>query len=290
MTIQKLGIAVSSPPVDRTIKALRSRVTLWRGARQKVALVPTMGALHAGHLKLVEEARQRAAKVVVSIFVNPTQFGPSEDFQSYPREEASDLAKLADANADAVFAPSAAEIYPAGFATTITVAGPAEDLESVSRPQFFGGVATVVAKLLQSVQPDIALFGEKDYQQLLVIRRMVADLGFPVEVIGVPTVREPNGLALSSRNAYLSETDRLKASRLYAALKMAADAIRAGASPDAAISEARSKLAAAGFRTDYLKLRNAETLAPVVARSDEPKRLLAAAWLGKTRLIDNVPV
>ena len=278
-----------SPPVDRTIKALRSRVTLWRGARQKVALVPTMGALHEGHLQLVRQARERAAKVIVSVFVNPAQFGPSEDFKSYPRDEAADLAKLAEVGTDTVFAPTVEEMYPEGFATTIMVGGPANDLESVSRPQFFGGVATVVAKLLQAAQPDITLFGEKDYQQLMVVKRMVADLGFPVEIVGIPTIREADGLALSSRNAYLSPAERTTAPRLHAALRAAAEAIRDGGSADTAISGARSKLTAAGFKVDYVKLRNAETLAPFRS-SGEPRRLLAAAWLGKTRLIDNVAV
>ncbi len=200
-----------------------------------------------------------------------------------------DLVKLAEAGADAVFVPVVEEIYPAGFATTIVVGGPAADLESVSRPQFFGGVATVVAKLLIAVQPDIAIFGEKDYQQLLVVKRMVADLGLPVEIVGIPTVREADGLALSSRNAYLSEAERAKAPRLHAALRAAAEAIHAGTSPDTAVSEARSKLTAAGFKIDYMKLRNAETLA-AIDNPAEPKRLLVAAWLGKTRLIDNIPV
>ena len=278
-----------SPPVDRTINALRSRVTLWRGARQKIALVPTMGALHEGHLQLVREARERAVKVIVSIFVNPAQFGPSEDFTSYPRDEAADLAKLAEVGTDTVFMPTVAEMYPEGFATTIVVGGPANDLESVSRPQFFGGVATVVAKLLQAAQPDIALFGEKDYQQLLVVKRMATDLGLPVEIVGAATVREADGLALSSRNAYLGAAERATAPLLNAALRIAADEIRLGGSADTAIFEARSKLAAAGFKVDYVKLRNADTLEPVRS-SDEPRRLLAAAWLGKTRLIDNVAV
>ena len=279
-----------TPPVDRTIKALRSRVTLWRGTGQKVALVPTMGALHEGHLALVREARKRAGRVLVSIFVNPAQFGPKEDFKSYPRDEASDLAKLGENAADAVFAPTLEEMYPAGFATTINVAGPATDLETVTRPQFFGGVATIVAKLLYAATPDIAMFGEKDYQQLLVIRRMVADLAFPTEIVGLPTVREADGLALSSRNAYLTEAERTKAPRLHAALQSAAEAIRLGTPPDAALSAAQGKLTAIGFMVDYMRLRNAETLARVVDDFTEPKRLLAAAWLGKTRFIDNIPV
>ncbi|HVZ13353.1 MAG TPA: pantoate--beta-alanine ligase [Bauldia sp.] len=280
---------LATPPVDRTIKALRARVTLWRSAGAKVALVPTMGSLHAGHIALVREARKRAGKVVVSIFVNPTQFAPNEDFATYPRDEAADLAKL-DGLADAVFAPTVAEMYPDGATTSITVSGPANDLESNSRPHFFAGVATVVAKLLQAALPDIAVFGEKDYQQLLVVKRMVADLGFPVEIVGVPTMREADGLALSSRNAYLSPADRAKAPRLHAALVAAAEAIRYGTTPDVALSGAQSKLTAVGFRVDYVKMRNAETLAPVKDADKEPKRLLAAAWLGKTRLIDNIPV
>lgn len=280
---------MASPPVDHTIKALRSRVTLWRTTAQKIALVPTMGALHAGHIALVKEARKRAAKVIVSIFVNPTQFGPGEDFESYPRDEAADLAKLAEASVDAVFAPTVAEMYPDGCATTINVGGPAEDLEAISRPQFFSGVATIVAKLLQSASPDFALFGEKDYQQLLVIRRMVTDLAFPVEIVGIPTIRETDGLALSSRNAYLSEAERVTAPRLNAALRVAAEAIRSGGSADTAISIARSKLTGAGFKVDYMRLRNANTLEPV-KEPTERRRLLVAAWLGKTRLIDNVGV
>jgi len=280
---------LATPPVDRTVKALRARVTLWRSAGAKVALVPTMGALHAGHLALVREAKKRAGKVVVSIFVNPTQFAPNEDFATYPRDEAADLAKL-DGLADAVFAPTVGEMYPDGATTSITVSGPAKDLESNTRPQFFAGVATVVAKLLQAALPDIAVFGEKDYQQLLVVRRMVADLGFPVEIVGVPTLREADGLAMSSRNAYLSPGDRAKAPRLHAALVAAAEAIRYGTTPDVALAGAQSKLTAVGFRVDYVKLRNANTLAPVKDAEKEPKRLLAAAWLGKTRLIDNIPV
>ncbi|HVY18981.1 MAG TPA: pantoate--beta-alanine ligase [Bauldia sp.] len=278
-----------TPPIDRTIKAMRARITLWRGLGAKVALVPTMGALHAGHVALARAARERAGKVVVSIFVNPTQFGPAEDFDRYPRDEAGDLAKLADL-ADAVFAPTVAEMYPNGPGTLINVAGPSADLETISRPQFFGGVATVVAKLLQATTPDVALFGEKDYQQLLVVRRMVADLMFPVEIAGVPTIREPDGLALSSRNAYLSPGDRAKAPRLYAALQAAAEAIRYGTSSDVALQAAHSKLTAVGFMVDYVKMRNADTLASVEDETKEPKRILAAAWLGKTRLIDNVAV
>ena len=280
---------VTSPPVDRTVKSLRSRIMLWRGARQRIALVPTMGALHEGHISLVREARARAPKVAVSIFVNPAQFAPSEDFSAYPRTEAADLEKLSDLGVDVVFAPPVEEMYPEGFATAIEVAGPAEDLESVSRPHFFAGVATVVAKLLMTVQPDIAIFGEKDYQQLLVIKRMVTDLGMPIEIVGAPVVREADGLALSSRNAYLSERERAAAPALYAAILAAAAAIAGGVPAEKAIGDARSQIIAAGFRIDYVKLRNAETLKDI-READETARLLAAAWLGKTRLIDNVAV
>jgi pantoate--beta-alanine ligase len=280
---------MNSPPVDRTVTALRSRIALWRGGRQRIALVPTMGALHEGHLTLVRAARLQATRVAVSIFVNPAQFAPSEDFAAYPRDEAADLEKLAEVGVDAVFAPGVEEIYPPGFATAITVGGPAEDLESVSRPHFFGGVATVVAKLLTVVGPDVALFGEKDYQQLLVVKRMATDLGLPVEIMGVPTVRDSDGLAQSSRNAYLSGVEREAAPVLYAAISEAAQAIRDGTPAEKAIGEARSKLVMAGFKIDYVKVGNAETLKDV-KDPGEPMRVLAAAWLGKTRLIDNVAV
>jgi pantoate--beta-alanine ligase len=228
--------------------------------------------------------------VIVSIFVNPTQFAPTEDFGSYPRGEASDLEKLAPLGVDAVFAPTVPEMYPEGFATRITVEGPALGLESDFRPHFFGGVATVVAKLFIACAPDIAIFGEKDYQQLLVVRRMAADLGLPVTVIGHATVRAADGLALSSRNAYLSPGERATAPRLHAALQSAAAAIRAGAPAAAAIAAARAAIEAAGFTVDYVALRNAETLAEVSDVNSEPLRLLAAAHLGKTRLIDNIAV
>lgn len=279
-----------TPPVDRTISALRARVRLWRSGGIRIALVPTMGALHAGHLALVSAARKHAGRVVASIFVNPRQFAPSEDFASYPRDEAADLAKLGEAGADAVFVPSADDIYPVGFATSIAVGGPGRDLEAITRPHFFGGVATLVAKLFQIATPDVALFGEKDYQQLLVIRRMVADLAFPIEIVAHPTVRESDGLALSSRNAYLTAQEREKAPRLYNALQEASAAIRGGMSGDAAVAFAEGELTGLGFLVDYLKLRNAETLARVSDPKSEPMRLLVAAWLGKTRLIDNISV
>jgi pantoate--beta-alanine ligase len=277
-------------PIDRTVAAIRTRVTAWRQASERVALIPTMGALHDGHLTLVKTAKEKAARVVVSIFVNPTQFAPHEDFAAYPRNEEADLAALAALGVDAVFAPTVDEMYPAGFVTAITVGGPSEGLETLFRPHFFGGVATVVAKLFIACAPDFAVFGEKDYQQLLVIRRMTADLGLPVEVIGHPTIREADGLALSSRNAYLSPEERAKAPALNKALLRAGSAIRAGAPVARVLSAAGLDLKAAGFRVDYVELRNAETLAPVADVKTEKLRLLAAAWLGKTRLIDNVGV
>jgi pantoate--beta-alanine ligase len=278
-------------PVDRTIPSLRARLALWRGtAIRQIALVPTMGALHAGHLSLVREARKRAPRVVVSIFVNPKQFAPNEDFRTYPRDEAADFARLSDNGADAIFAPTVEEMYPDGFATSVAMAGPALDLEATTRPHFFGGVATVVAKLFIASMPDIALFGEKDYQQLLVTRRMVADLAFPIEIVGHPTVREQDGLALSSRNAYLSPSDRAKAPQLYKALQRVSAAIRSGMAGHVATTIAEEELAKAGFLVDYVKVRNAETLARVSDPRAEPMRLLAAVWLGKTRLIDNIAV
>jgi pantoate--beta-alanine ligase len=281
---------VSQPSIDRTIAALRVRLARWRAPGTRIALVPTMGALHAGHLALVRDARIRAARVVVSIFVNPRQFAPNEDFATYPRDEGADLVKLGENGADVVFAPSVEEMYPRGFATTVAVAGPALDLEATTRPHFFGGVTTVVAKLFHAVMPDIAIFGEKDYQQLLVIKRMASDLAFPIEVIGHHTIREPDGLALSSRNAYLSRQDREKAPRLYRALQEISAAIRSGAPAEATVAKAESELIEAGFLIDYIKIRNAKTLAHVDDPKSEPMRVLAAVWLGKTRLIDNVAV
>jgi pantoate--beta-alanine ligase len=280
----------SRPPIVRTVAELRRLVTGWRKAGEAVALVPTMGALHAGHLALARDACGRAGRTLVSIFVNPTQFGPNEDFARYPRDEAADVAKLAEVGIDAVYAPAAAEVYPTGFATTVKVAGPGDGLETDFRPHFFNGVATVVAKLLLSSLPDYAIFGEKDYQQLMVIKRMVADLDVPVEIIGYPTIREGDGLALSSRNAYLSPAERNAAPHLYRSLTMAASRISDGSPADAAIAASQKELAEAGFRIDYLALRNASNLAPIADLHREPLRLLVAAWLGKTRLIDNLAV
>lgn len=251
----------------------------WRTAGQRVALVPTMGALHAGHIALVGAALATADKVVVSIFVNPTQFAPTEDLARYPRDEAGDVAKLAGAGAHLVWAPAVSEMYPEGFATRVVVEGAALPLEGAFRPHHFGGVATVVCKLLSAAMPDVALFGEKDFQQLAVIRQMVRDLALPVAIQGVPTVREDDGLALSSRNAYLSPDERYIAPMLY---KVISEVAR-GRDP----REAAQALIASGFaRVDYIEVRDAETLAPYVP--GRPGRVLAAAWLGKTRLIDNV--
>jgi pantoate--beta-alanine ligase len=278
-------------PVAPTVKALRRRIAGWRAEGRRVALVPTMGALHAGHASLVTAARRRGCKVVASIFVNPTQFGPNEDLSKYPRTFASDRAMLAEADCDLVFAPLPAEVYPEGFASTVTVGGPAKaELEDRFRPFHFDGVATVVAKLFAMARPDIAVFGEKDYQQLQVVTRMAEDLDLAVKVIGAPTVREADGLAMSSRNRYLTAEERLRAALLPQALGRAIAAMRAGDAPAKAAEAAAAMLAAAGFAVDYVEVRDAATLAPVASLGDGPARILAAAKLGATRLIDNMAV
>jgi len=255
-----------------------------------IGFVPTMGALHAGHIALVAEAKEAADAVVASIFVNPAQFAEGEDFGRYPRREADDAAMLEAAGCELLWAPSVEDIYPSGFATRISVSGVSERWEGEARPGHFDGVATVVAKLLLAVRPDVALFGEKDFQQLAVIRRLVTDLGLPVEIVGVPTVREPDGLALSSRNAYLSADERQRAIALPSALKAARDAILAGAAVGAALRAAKQSLVDAGFlKIDYLALVDAATLEPLEAPRGE-MRLIAAAVVGTTRLIDNMPV
>jgi pantoate--beta-alanine ligase len=272
------------------VASLRRALAGWRRAGERVALVPTMGALHEGHLALVRLARTEAEKVVVSIFVNPTQFAPNEDFSAYPRTLDEDLTKLAGL-ADLVFTPAADEMYPPGSATTVSVAGPATvGLEDRFRPTHFAGVATVVAKLLVQALPDVAIFGEKDFQQLKVIARMARDLHLPVSIRGGVTEREPDGLALSSRNRYLSPAERARAPRLHRALQQGAAAIRAGAAPNTAAAEAAAALAAAGFAVDYVAARDAGTLEPVASPAAGPVRLLAAARLGRTRLIDNIAV
>ncbi|HZP08623.1 pantoate--beta-alanine ligase [Methyloceanibacter sp.] len=274
----------------RTVADLRSHVAKWRKEGERVALVPTMGALHAGHLSLVTLARGKADRVVVSIFINPIQFGPREDFKTYPRQEASDLDKLAKAGADLVFVPDGAEMYPEGFSTRVKVFDLTDDLCGAARPNHFEGVATVVTKLLLQAGPDLAVFGEKDYQQLLVVRRLVRDLNIPVEIVGAPIVREEDGLALSSRNVYLSPAERKTAPLLYRTISEVAANLAKGEGADAAALAGRFKLEAAGFRIDYVAVRDPETLKPLSGPVKPGTRVLAAAYLGKTRLIDNVAV
>lgn len=276
------------PPIARTVPDLRARTAAWRRDGERIALVPTMGALHEGHLALVRAGRARAERVVVSIFVNPKQFGPREDFSTYPRREAADLASLAGL-ADLVFAPGVQEMYPDGFATTVSVSGGlTEGLEGAARPGHFSGMATVVAKLLIQCGPDIALFGEKDFQQLQVVRRMARDLDFPVAIVGHPTMRDEHGLALSSRNAYLAPEELATARRLNGVLRDVAARIgREGAEP--ALARGRETLAELGFVVDYLALADADTLEPLAALAPErPARLLVAARLGTVRLLDNI--
>jgi pantoate--beta-alanine ligase len=272
------------------VAALRAQVRAWRAAGEAVALVPTMGALHEGHLALVRQAQVSCRRVVVSIFVNPTQFGPNEDFSRYPRDLEADLALLAQAGADAAFLPDVAAMYPPGFATTVTVTGLTEVLCGPLRPGHFAGVATVVTKLLLQCLPDRAMFGEKDFQQLQVVRRATRDLDVPVVIEGVPTLREADGLALSSRNRYLSAEERRAAPAMVAVLRQVAEAVRGGAPTAPALAEGRASLEAAGFGpVQYLSVNDAETLAPL-ERVEGPARVLAAAYLGRTRLIDNVAV
>ena len=279
------------PTIVRTVSALRRAMEPYRKAGDRIALVPTMGALHRGHMALVNEARRRARHVVVSIFVNPTQFAPHEDFGSYPRRFAADIAALAEAKVDLVWAPSAAVMYPEGFATRLAPEGPAKaELEDKFRPHFFGGVATVVAKLFTQTAPDFAMFGQKDYPQLRVVTQMAKDLDLPLKVIGVPTVREKDGLALSSRNLYLSAAERSMAPMLYRVLKGAASRIKNDEPIEHVLEVGRIELDLAGFALDYLEARDALTLAPVASRKYGPIRLLVAAKIGKTRLIDNIGV
>jgi pantoate--beta-alanine ligase len=276
--------------IIRDLKGLHAALEKLRADGGTVAMVPTMGALHDGHMTLVHEAKRRASHVVVSIFVNPTQFGPNEDLSAYPRQEEADAKLLRAAGVAILWAPSVEAMYPSGFATSIHVAGVSEGLCGAARPGHFDGVATVVAKLFGQVRPDVALFGEKDYQQLAVIRRLVTDIDLRVEIVGVPTARAPDGLALSSRNAYLSPADRAAAVALPQALHSAAQAIRNGGPVAEALASARAALSTAGFaRIDYVALCDATSLAPLESL-DRPARLLAAAVLGKTRLIDNISV
>jgi pantoate--beta-alanine ligase len=270
--------------------ALRETVEAWRAAGERVALVPTMGALHAGHMALIDAARTQAGRVVASIFVNPLQFGAGEDLARYPRQEEADRALLEAHGCDLVWQPVVDDVYPAGFATTVSVAGVSERWDGAARPGHFDGVATVVAKLLIAVRPDVALFGEKDFQQLAVIRRMVTDLGLPVEIVGVPTVRDADGLALSSRNAYLSPDERVRALALPRALDEAARAIASGDHVATALALAKARLGEAGFgKVDYVALVDSATLEPLDA-AHGAMRLIAAATIGTTRLIDNISV
>jgi pantoate--beta-alanine ligase len=277
--------------VLRTLAPLRAWILRARGKRETIALVPTMGALHAGHLGLVRLARRRADRVVVSIFVNPAQFAPNEDYGSYPRTWDADVTALSQLGVDAIWAPSVATMYPDGFATKIAPGGPAlAGLEDKFRPHFFGGVCTVVAKLLLQVSPDFATFGEKDYQQLKVVTAMARDLDIPTKILGQRTLREKNGLAMSSRNAYLSVDERAVAPTLYRVLTECAARIKAGQSIAATLGESEAQIERAGFAVDYLEARHAQTLAPIASIADGPVRLLVAAKLGRTRLIDNIGV
>jgi pantoate--beta-alanine ligase len=277
--------------IVRTIADLRRHISVWRQAGEPVGLVPTMGALHVGHLALVRAAQAECERVVATIFVNPKQFAPSEDLDSYPRREAADLAMLRSAGVALVFMPRTAEIYPPGFATTVRVAGLTDCLCGAHRPGHFDGVATVVTKLLLQSLPDNAYFGEKDYQQLLVVRRLARDLDIPVRIVGVPTVREPDGLALSSRNAYLSPAERRIAPNLARVLRRIAAALAAQPGTVASeIAQGRADLESAGLSVEYLEIREADTLAPVTATITGPARVFAAVHLGRTRLIDNFPI
>ncbi|HUE78684.1 MAG TPA: pantoate--beta-alanine ligase [Sphingomicrobium sp.] len=276
--------------IIRRMEELAPALEELRSGGEKLALVPTMGALHAGHIALVEEARRRAGAVAATIFVNPLQFGAGEDLDRYPRQEAADAELLEQAGCDVLWLPSVGDIYPEGFATRVSVAGLSERWEGESRPGHFDGVATVVAKLLAAVRPDIALFGEKDFQQLAVIRRMAADLGLGVEIVGVPTVRDADGLALSSRNAYLSADQRKRAAAFPAALDSARDAILSGEPVPVALAVAQQSLIDAGFSAiDYVALVDAASLEPLEAPRGA-MRLIAAATIGGTRLIDNIPL
>lgn len=275
--------------VIRDREALVEALAALRAEGARIAFVPTMGALHTGHIALIEAAKRPGTKVVASIFVNPKQFGANEDLSRYPRRELADIRMLTEAGCDLLWLPSVEVMYPHGHATTIRVDGVSEGLEGGSRPGHFDGVATVVAKLFHQVGPDAAYFGEKDFQQLAVIRRMVADLDFPIEIVGVPTQRDDDGLALSSRNIYLDEEQRAKAVALPRALGVAARAIGRGEDVATVLADARATLTAAGFEVDYVELADAESLAPDPA-ADRPRRLLAAARMGSTRLIDNIAI
>jgi len=290
MRIARYVAQMNNPEIVTTISDLRARLSPWRGKGERIGLVPTMGALHDGHLSLVRETKKRCARTVASIFVNPAQFAPHEDFDRYPRDLESDSKKLSVAGVDLIFAPSVAEMYPTDFATRVEVDGPSAGLETDFRPHFFAGVATVVSKLLIAAMPDYAIFGEKDYQQLLVIRRMVADLGLPIEIAGGAIVREADGLAMSSRNAYLKPNEREVAGRLNKILKIAIAQARNGDALGQVESDSASRLLGAGFNIiDYVAIRDAATLAPLESLAGAA-RILAAVKIGGTRLIDNMAV
>lgn len=281
----------SSPVIARTIPALRRVLDGFRARKSTIALVPTMGALHDGHGSLVRQAKRRARRVVVSIFVNPTQFAPSEDFGSYPRTWKADIARLTAEDIDLVWHPDVKTMYPEGFATRILTEGPATaGLEDRFRPHFFGGVATVVGKLFTQCRPDFAIFGEKDFQQLRVVTRMASDLDLGVRVIGSKTVRERDGLAMSSRNVYLSPHERAAAPVLFKAMKQCAHRLRAGDDVQAVMAGGLEMISNVGFAVDYFEVRHAETLAPVASSAERPLRILVAARIGTTRLIDNMAV
>jgi pantoate--beta-alanine ligase len=283
--------ATPSVPFTRTVRDLRAITAGWRKAGETIGLIPTMGALHAGHLELVRIARKHCARAVVSIFVNPAQFAPTEDFDTYPRTWESDLAQLATVGCDLVWSPERLEMYPDRFDTRIEPKGAALGLETDFRPHFFGGVATVCCKLFTQVGPDIAVFGEKDYQQLCVVRQMVRDLNLPLRIEGAETVREADGLAMSSRNRNLTPAERANAVTIHHVIQAIAGVAAKGADPAAAIAEGKARLTRAGFGPiDYVEVRDGETLKPIDPGSPRKKRVLAAAWLGKTRLIDNVAV
>jgi pantoate--beta-alanine ligase len=279
------------PRIARTLPALHRALEGWRDADESIALVPTMGALHEGHLSLVRLARKRAQRVVVSIFVNPAQFAPNEDFASYPRTFDADAKALTAAGVGLIWAPPVETMYTPGFATRIVPEGPAKvGLEDAFRPHFFGGVAIVVSKLLIQCLPNVAVFGEKDFQQLMVVARLAADLDLPVKIVGAPIMREADGLAMSSRNAYLSPQERAAAPVLYRVLKRCAAAIARGDRIARVLDDGGAEIEQAGFQLDYLEARNATTLGKIESAADGPLRLLVAAKIGRTRLIDNLAV
>ena len=283
---------MTTTPVDIfvSVEAMRAQVAAWRSDGARIAVVPTMGFLHRAHIALIEAARAECDRIIVTIFVNPRQFGENEDFAAYPRDLDGDLAQIRDAGADVAFVPEISEMYPAGFATTVTVDGLTDTLCGAARPGHFTGVSTVVTKLLLQCQADDAMFGEKDYQQLLVVRRLVQDLHIPTQICAVPTVREADGLAISSRNVKLAPDQRAQAPALYRALRAAAEAIRGGAAVAGAQAEGARALVAAGFdRVDYFEVRDAETLVSVTENRGAA-RVFAAAWFGEVRLIDNIAI